>query len=123
LNVAAATFTGAAAAIAAASVAAVSVAEETENCKGKKSMITKIIALAAHILAATAAAVAAIAIAATSVTATTASCDAVAVAIKITLHLENCSFAKWIRFYAFLASTPNPSFLKPRFNGSTVFEE
>jgi hypothetical protein len=90
LNVAAATFTGAAAANVEASVAAVSVAERTENCMGKKSIITKITALAAYISAAAAAAVAAIAIAATAVAAATASCDAV----KITLHLENCSFAK-----------------------------
>jgi L-lactate permease len=46
LNVAAATFTGAAAAtIAVASVAAVSVAEETGNCMGKKSIITKMLLL------------------------------------------------------------------------------
>jgi hypothetical protein len=95
LNVAAATFTGAAATIAAAliaaaSVAAVSVAEETENCMGKEYMITKITALAARISAAAAAAVAAIAIAATAVVAAIASCDAV----RITLHQENCSFAK-----------------------------
>jgi hypothetical protein len=56
----------------------ISVAEETENCMEKQSIVTKITALAA---------VAAIAIA---VTAATVSFDAV----KITLHLENCSFAK-----------------------------
>jgi hypothetical protein len=80
----------AAAAIAAASIAAVSVAKETENCLRKKFMITKITALAACISAAAAAAVAAIGMAATAATAATASCDAV----KITLQLENCSFAK-----------------------------
>jgi hypothetical protein len=88
LKVVAATFTGAAAATIA--VAAVSVAKETENCMRKKSIITKITALAARISAAAAADVAAIAIAATAVTAATASCDAV----KITLYLENYSFAK-----------------------------
>jgi hypothetical protein len=105
-------FTGAAAAtIAAASVAAVSVAKETENCMGKKSTMTKITALGACISAFAAAAVTAIAIAATTSTGATASCDAV----KITLHLENCSFSKQKRFYAILASAQNPSFLKPRF--------
>ena len=53
-------------------------------------MIIKITALAACISAVAAAAVATIAIAATAVAAATASCDAV----MITLHLENCSFAK-----------------------------
>jgi hypothetical protein len=91
LNVAELIFTGAAAAtIAAASVAAISVAKETENCMGKKSIMSKITALGACISAVAAAAVAAIAIAATASTGATASCDAV----KITLHLESCSFSK-----------------------------